>query len=96
MNICNIKCVNLLIVQCLCKFLTVLKLKINCDKAVEKDSKMLKFVPDYFKPQEMCEKAVKNCCFLLKIHVPDEHKNQQMCGKIVSENPGILQFILNC
>ena len=30
------------------------------DKVVEKDSKMLKFVPDYFKTQEMWKKAVKN------------------------------------
>ena len=30
-----------------------------CDKTVEKDSKMLKFAPDYFKTQGMCEKAVK-------------------------------------
>ena len=29
-----------------------------CDKAVKKDSKMLKCVPDYFKTQEMCKKAV--------------------------------------
>ena len=28
-----------------------------CDKAVEKDSKMLKFVPDYFKTQDMCKKS---------------------------------------
>ena len=33
-----------------------------CDKAKEKYSKMLKFVPDYFKTQEICEKAIKNCC----------------------------------
>ena len=30
------------------------------------------------------------------IHVLDPHKNKQMCGKVVSENPGMLQFILNC
>ena len=30
-----------------------------CNKAVEKYSKMLKFVPDYFKSQEILEKAVK-------------------------------------
>ena len=46
------------IVQCLSMFLTVLRIKKMCDKAVEKDSKMLKFVFDYFKTQ-MCGKAVK-------------------------------------
>ena len=29
-----------------------------CDKTLEKDSKMLRFVPDFFKTQEICEKAV--------------------------------------
>ena len=29
-----------------------------CDKAVAVDSKMLKFVPDHFKTQEMCEKRI--------------------------------------
>ena len=33
-----------------------------CDTAIQKDSEMLKFVPDYFKTQEMCEKTVKNRC----------------------------------
>ena len=40
--------------------LTVQKVKKKmCDETVEKDSKMLKFVPDYFKTQKKCEKAVK-------------------------------------
>ena len=29
-----------------------------CDKTLEKDSKMLRFVPDFFKTQEICEKPV--------------------------------------
>ena len=49
-------------------FLTVLRIKKMCDKAVEKDSKMLKFVFDYFKTQIMRGKAVKivvcnNACY---------------------------------
>ena len=56
------------IVQCLSMFLTVLRIKKMCDKAVEKDSKMLKFVFDYFKTQIMRGKAVKivvcnNACY---------------------------------
>ena len=39
-----------------------------CGKAVEKDSKMLKFVPDYFKTQDLL--------LLEIIHVPDPHKAQ--------------------
>ena len=32
-----------------------------CDKAEEKDLKMLRFVSDLLKTQEMCKKAFKNC-----------------------------------
>ena len=35
------------------------KTEINCGKAVKKDLKMLKFVPDYFKTQEMRKKLLK-------------------------------------
>lgn len=40
-----------------------------CNKAVEKYSKMLKFVPDYFKTQD-------KKLLLEIIHVPDPHKAQ--------------------
>ena len=36
-----------------------------CHKAAEKDSKMLKFVPDYFKTHEKCKKVVGTYPFLL-------------------------------
>ena len=39
-------------------FLTVLRLRKVYDKAVKKDGKMLKFVYDYFKKQEMLEKVI--------------------------------------
>ena len=51
-----------------------------CDKAVEKDSKKLKFVPDYFKAQEISQKAVKKLLLAI-IHVLDQHQTQQMCEK---------------
>ena len=41
-----------------------------CDKTVQKDSKMLKFVPDYFKTHAMREKVVKKSLFAI-IHVPN-------------------------
>ena len=34
-----------------------------CDNVTEQNTKMLKFVPVYFKTLKMCEKAVKKCCF---------------------------------
>ena len=41
-----------------------------CERAVENESYNLKFVPDYFKTQEMCEKAVRDDPYSLQ-HVPD-------------------------
>ena len=65
-----------------------------CDRAVEKDLKMLKFVPDYFKTQEMCEKPVKRSLFAI-INVPDQHKTQEISKNVISENSAMLQFIPN-
>ena len=42
-------------------FVTVLRPKEMSDQAVEKDSKTLKFVLNYFKSHEKCEKDVSNC-----------------------------------
>ena len=32
-----------------------------CDKAVDDDPNALEFIPDQYKTQEMCDKAVKIC-----------------------------------
>ena len=54
--------------MCLCMFLTM------CDKAVERNQ-MLRFFPDYFKAQEMYEKAFKKSLFAI-INVPDQLKTK--------------------
>lgn len=51
-----------------------------CDKVVEKDSEMLKFVQNHFKTPEICEKFVKSS-FLSIIHVPDQCKTPQICER---------------
>ena len=94
------------IVQCLC--MTVLKVKKMCDKTVEKDSKMLKFAPDYFKTQGMCEKAVKksivcnNTCSWSKLFqkilecydfIPNYYKTWEMSEKVVDYYPHALEYI---
>ena len=61
-----------------------------CDKNVEKDSLILKFVLDSFKTQGMLLKSL-----LAIIHVPDQHKTQQMCENPFWKNPEMLQFIPN-
>ena len=48
-----------------------------CDKTIEKDSMMLKFVPDYFKTQEMCEKAFTNVFSIIYV-IKNTLKNSQM------------------
>ena len=52
------------------------------DKALEKNSEMLKVIFGYFKTQEMCEKAAKKLLFPI-IHVPDQHKTQQMLKIVI-------------
>ena len=43
-------------------------------------------IPDHFKTQDMCNKAVKeNPCSLE--HVPDHFKTQEICNKAVEEDP---------
>ena len=51
-----------------------------CDKTIEKDSMMLKFVPDYFKTQEMCEKAFKNVFSI--IYVIKKYSKEFLNGAI--------------
>ena len=57
-----------------------------CHKAAEKDSKMLKFVPDYFKTHEKCKKVVGTYPFLL-MHITYCSKTQKMCEKAVDSCP---------
>ena len=47
-----------------------------CKKAVEKDPRILKYVPDHLKAQGMCDKAVKDGPFSLQ-YVPDWFVTQQ-------------------
>ena len=70
------------IVKCLCMFLTVLRLTKMHNKALEKNSEMLKVVFGCFKTQEMCEKAAKKLLFAI-IHVLDQHKTQQMLETVI-------------
>ena len=52
-----------------------------CDKSVENDLKVLKFVPDYFKIQEMCEKAVIQSLSAI-VYVPVSAKNSTYVWKV--------------
>ena len=49
------------------------------------DHGCLKYVPDQYKTQEMCERAIKDDPWALEF-VPDHFKTQEMCDKAVSKD----------
>ena len=53
-------------------------------KAVEEDPSELRYVPDLFKSQEMCDKAVRIEPLLL-IYIPDHLKTKEMCKKAIEK-----------
>ena len=46
-----------------------------CDKAIHIHLSVIQFVPEYFKTQEMCDKAVDTCIFVFD-SIADRHKSQ--------------------
>ena len=61
-----------------------------CDKAVDDYADVLDFVPDQYKTQEMCDKAVDDCHTLE--FVSDQYRSSKMCDKIVSDNSFKLKY----
>ena len=57
-----------------------------CDTAVAHNPRVLDYIPDKFKTQEMYIKAVEIDPLQLR-HVCDEFKTQKMCIKAVKEAP---------
>ena len=51
-----------------------------CERAVEKYTQVIEFVPDQYKTQGMCNEAVEPYPCILKF-VPDKYKTQMMCEK---------------
>ena len=62
-----------------------------CKKAVEEDTNMLKYVPDQYITQEMCNEA-HGSPWLIG-HVPDCFKTQGMCDAIVCLEPLLLAYV---
>ena len=52
---------------------------------MEKDSKVLKFVPGYFKTNKKCVKKLLKKLLFAILHVPDQHKTPQMCKNVNSK-----------
>ena len=53
---------------------------------------MLEVVPNHFKTQKMCDKAV-DCIPWSLAHVPNYFKTQEMCNKAVYKNPCCLKYL---
>ena len=53
---------------------------------------LLRYVPDHFKTEEMCKKAVEQASWQLE-NVPDQFKTQKMCEKAVEDEPHSLIFV---
>ena len=64
-----------------------------CDKAVSENDGTLKFVPDCYKNQEICNKAVDN--FALEF-VPGFYMTQEMCNKIANTHYSTMKFVPEC
>ena len=48
-------------------------------------SSTIKFVPECFMTQEICDIAVNRCVFVFD-SIPDWYKTQEMCDRVVSED----------
>ena len=60
-----------------------------CDKAVNTYPSTIKFVPEFFMTQEMCDKAV-NRCFFVFVSISETPK---ICDKAVDDSLVALKLI---
>ena len=51
----------------------------------------IKFVPEWFMNQELCD-IVINIYFFVFDLIPDWYKTQQMCGRVVFEDPILIVY----
>ena len=61
------------------------------NKTVSNYPSAMQFVPEFYKTQEMCDKAV-NTCFLVFYSGPDRYKTQEMCDRVVSKDAFMLIY----
>ena len=63
--------------------------------AVTKLRYLLRYVPDQYKAEQMCDKAILGNIETLE-SVPDCQKNQEICNKAVANYPYALEFDPEC
>ena len=75
-----------------------LELVPDCHKvqkyAIKPSNVTISFVLECYQTQEMYDKAVNTCFFVLHL-VPHRYKTQEMCKKVVSEDPFMLIYCLD-
>ena len=76
-------------------FLIILKLKKCVTMQLKKLPSVIRFVPDRYKTQQMCDKAILENSETLKF-VPDCFKNQEMCNKAVDNYLHMLEYVPEC
>ena len=54
--------------------------------SVEKNPFLLKYIPDKYKTEDMCNNAVNSKPWVLQ-YVPDQFKTQDMCDSAVDNEP---------
>ena len=64
-----------------------------CKHAIKKLPFVIRYVPDQYKTQQTCDKAILVNGEALK-SVPNYSKNQQMSCKVVDNYPHALEFVL--
>ena len=50
-----------------------------CDKAINEYPYPINLIPDRFKTEDMCDKAVEETWFINFEYVPDRFKSQESC-----------------
>ena len=63
-----------------------------CEKTVEKDSWLLRYIPDQYKTQEMCNKAVDIDPYQLE-HVPGHLRIEEMCKGVLCFCPWLVGHV---
>ena len=66
-----------------------------CKHADKKLPFVIKYIPDRYKTQQMCNNAILENGGTLEA-VCDFYKNQQMCDKAVDNYPYALKFVPDC
>ena len=54
----------------------------------------MQFGPEFYKTEEMCQKAVDTCPFVFH-SVSDQYITQEICDKVVSREPFMLKYCLD-